>query len=213
MDARNRRREEDIKKLKKLAEEHPGVINILDISGNPISCIRLRIRLRTAANSDYPQQVQEFTDIRIDLSSDYPRIEPKATVLTKVWNPNIYASGQICMGSKWMVTEFLDQYVYRIMQILVYDPLIINADNPANTEARNWYKDMKRRSARFFPTVMLSELKRVASRPIISWRNLGTSDAKSIINCPKCNTSLRVVTGHRLKVTCPNCNYIFEIKT
>lgn len=157
MDALTRRREEDLKKIRDMNNEHPGMVILLDANQH-LSSIKVRINVPTARNRHYPREVQQSTDVEIELPAKYPFESPRAKVLTPIWNPNVFIYGNICMGGKWLPTEGLDLFIKRVLRILAFDPLIISTTSPANTEASEWYQSAKFRDSQAFPTIALNTL-------------------------------------------------------
>jgi ubiquitin-protein ligase len=211
-EAHRKRRQEDLAKVQQLASEYHGVVSITSTMGNPISKIALKLKVPTAASSNYPNEVCGESSIEIHLSSRYPFEAPVVKVTSKVWNPNIYTSGTVCLGTKWLPTQGLDLLVERVMQLLAYDPLIINTSSPANQEAARWYLQAKTRHPSRFPTTSLDALKKEISNPSIGWKDLGSEkSADRVITCYGCKVKLRVPAGKRLRVSCPKCCTTFEV--
>mmetsp|Transcript_24433 Transcript_24433/g.38070 ORF Transcript_24433/g.38070 Transcript_24433/m.38070 type:complete len:174 (-) Transcript_24433:44-565(-) len=74
----------------------------------------------------------------IEFSNDYPQKAPKVRFLTKMFHPNIYASGLICLDilqDQWSST-FDVSGVLTSIQSLLADP---NPNSPANSEAARMY--------------------------------------------------------------------------
>lgn len=211
MDAKTKRKEEDFSKIKKLAEEFPELIEIKTSSFNPGNTLLLSLNIPTARNTRYPQEVQNKTDIKIDFPLNYPFSEPKATITTPIWNPNVYSSGLICHGTKWLPTEGLDLFVIWIMKLISYDPSIVFTGSPANREAADWYNRVKNKN--YFPTINLEQRKKKEEKKV-TWKNINDNQTNySIVNCPNCNQKSRVPSGKKLKVNCPSCKHIFEVST
>ena len=70
----------------------------------------------------------------INFPDDYPNSPPKVKFFTKMFHPNIYVNGEICLDilqNKW--TPMLNATsVLQSIQSLLTDP---NTSSPANTEA------------------------------------------------------------------------------
>jgi ubiquitin-protein ligase len=171
MEAINRRREEDLGKVKALSSLYPGRVEVLEYNRS-ISSIKVRLKIPTSRDSAYPHTVQQSSDIFFELPGRYPFEEPLAKVLTPIWNPNVFTSGKICLGTRWIPTESLDLLVERIMKLLAFDPLIINTDSPANSEASQWYKLQVARNPGLFPTVKIEALKQQMQKPRMVWKNV-----------------------------------------
>ncbi len=172
MDARERRIEEDIYKLSKLKLQHPDLRESFSAQDNPVTGIKLNLRVPTASGKEYPKKVQKMSSVQIDLSARYPLAEPKVSILSPVWNPNVYISGLVCLGRKWLPTEGLDLLVIRVMKLLAFDPLLLNTASPANSEAAKWYLDARSRYPAAFPTTTLDNLIQIQPRGQMQWRDL-----------------------------------------
>ncbi|MDQ7823356.1 MAG: ubiquitin-conjugating enzyme E2 [Candidatus Eremiobacteraeota bacterium] len=173
MEALKRRREEDAARIRNMASLYPGRVQLLECD-RALSTLKIRLRIPTARDESYPAAVQEASDIEITLPRRYPFEEPYAKVLTPVWNPNIFQSGKICLGTKWLPTEGLDLLVERIMKLLAFDPLIINTKSPANSTACTWYIGALKQKPSAFPSVVVDELKQRAKKTGMIWKNIET---------------------------------------
>jgi hypothetical protein len=164
------RRQADLEKLRALAARMPGTLEILRVTGSPAETIKLRLRVPTARNSNFPREIQPSTDVEIALNANYPMPPgPAVNILTPVWNPNIFASGRWCSGT-WRITENLELFVIRLMKLLAFDHSIINTASPANDEASRWYNTIKRQTPGIFPTMDLSRALAVEEKPKIGWK-------------------------------------------
>src|ERR1039457_1743970 len=139
LDAHATRRLTDIANVEELQTEFRGVVAITHTAGNPVHLVELEIKLKTARSAKFPDEIQVSNAVQIQLSARYPFEPPKVTVTTPIWNPNIFPSGLICLGQKWIPTHNLALLVKRVMRILALDPEIINLASPANSEAAKWY--------------------------------------------------------------------------
>lgn len=173
MEAINRRREEDLGKVKALSSLYPGRVEVLEYNRS-FSSIKVRLNVPTSRDSTYPHTVQQSSDILFELPHRYPFEEPLAKILTPIWNPNVFTSGKICLGTRWMPTESLDLLVERIMKLLAFDPLIINTNSPANSAASQWYTVQAARNPGIFPTVKIEALKQQLQKPRMVWKNIET---------------------------------------
>lgn len=163
------RRRSDLAKLRELQSRMPRILEILEVTGNPPRSIKLRIRIPTAKNANYPKEKQEVNEVKIDLPENYPFTGPSVNFTTPIWNPNVYSSGKWCFGD-WTITENLELFVTRLMKVIALDPTIVYPASPANTEAAHWYVKLKGRRPELFPTVLLSELMAEVEKAKIAWR-------------------------------------------
>ena len=202
---------QDILKLEALSKSTNYKVKIKELSGNPTNVIILELNYPTAPSRNYPNTVQKQTILKIELLSRYPFQEPSATIITPIFHPNVYPSGKVCLGTKWLATQGLDLLVKRIIQIIIFDPLILNEKSPANGEALRWYRDAAISSSSF-PTSKLV-LDYEPNNKIV-WNEMSKpSNDKVIVNCPMCNGASRVPKGKNLNITCPKCSTAFRAQT
>jgi len=212
MSASVERVKQDIRKLEELSRSLNGRVRVKSTSGTPVNRIVVELDYPTAPSSAYPDKIQRKTEVIIELLSRYPFQEPTAKITTPVFHPNVYASGKICLGSKWMPTQGLDLLVRRIIQIITFDSSVIDLNPPANAQAAQWYTSAVSRQPKAFPTDKL--VVQEPAKKKMSWSNLDSAnEQKSIVSCPQCRGALRVPTGKKLNVTCPKCNHTFLIAT
>ncbi|MGN6113254.1 MAG: ubiquitin-conjugating enzyme E2 [Luteimonas sp.] len=203
-------------KLKALERATHGRIRVVGHSGSPISKISLKFLVRTAADDKYPTKTISEVDAAIQLGARYPFEEPAVSISTKVFNPNIYTSGRVCLGSKWIATEYLDLLAQRLFKILAFDEGIINTSSAANGDAARWYIRARASSPGDFPSDSL-----LASggtqKPTMSWMDKSTVTSATIdrvlVACPHCRANLRIPAGKTGNVACPSCNKSFPART
>lgn len=173
MTVRDKRVDEDLSKLRKLRDESPDLVESVKAAGNPVYAIRLVVKVPTPEDSAYPPRFRSKSTIHIELPSRYPLDRPKVSVIEPTWNPNIYRSGMLCLGERWIPTEGLDLLVIRIVRLLAFDSSILNARSPANAEALDWYQNARRRHPSSFPTMDVEGLRKAQTpRSKISWRDM-----------------------------------------
>lgn len=76
--------------------------------------------------------------LNIEFSSEYPLKPPHIKFLSRMFHPNIYTNGNICLDilqSKWSPVQDTKSVLISIISLLT-DP---NTDSPANTEASQLY--------------------------------------------------------------------------
>ena len=187
---------------------------MLGRKGDPPSEITIELRCKTAASREYPAQHVERTEVRIQFPARYPFQEPLAEIQTPIFHPNVFPSGKICFGTKWIPTEGLDLLVKRIGQIVTFDPAVLNEDSPANRDAVGWYRATKTRHPGAFPTDSLPFLDAGRKKATAKWRDLSaeaTSPASRLVQCGRCSQRLRVPGGTGIQVHCPKCGNIFRV--
>lgn len=168
----NERRKQDLVKLNQLVTDSRGKIKIISSTGNPVSRIVVELNYPTAINNNYPDKVQNSSKITINLTSRYPFTEPSVNFEKPiVFHPNIYDSGRICFGTKWLPTQGLDLLVKRVVKIITYEPDILNEASPANSKALTWYRKAFSKYPNKFPTTKLIQTN-LASNPKMNWNNL-----------------------------------------
>ncbi|MEI8624999.1 ubiquitin-conjugating enzyme E2 [Pseudoalteromonas sp. B137] len=209
MTAFSERINQDIRKINELSDSIGGRISIKKQSGTPVNSMVIEIDYPTAPSKDYPNQVQKKTEVHIKLLSRYPFQEPEATITTPIFHPNVYQSGKICFGTKWLPSQGLDLLIKRIIQIITFDETILNEGSPANGAALRWYKEAVLKYSNSFPTDKLVIKEKAASK--MSWNNVDIS--RVIVNCSSCQTGLRVPMGKKGNLTCPNCSTKFYVET
>jgi len=166
------RRRTDLAKLRELQSRMPRTLEILEVLGDPPRSIKLRIRIPTARNANYPQEKQNVNDVEITLPENYPFPPgPMVNFSTPIWNPNVYPSGKWCFGN-WTIMENLELFVVRLMKVIAFDPTIVNPLSAANREAAGWYVRLKGLRTDLFPTVSLAGLTARVEKPKIVFRQI-----------------------------------------
>ena len=212
MSAFDERREQDVRKLKDLQAQSGERVRVTGTSGRPLSDIDVELHFKTAPSKQYPKVVQDVTRIRISLPARYPFVEPTVNIKTPILHPNVYDSGRICLGVKWLPSFGLDLLVKKIIQIVTFDPIILNEASPANGAALAWYRKARHAHPGAFPTNSLT-LHTPEPAKKINWQNVEPKKSKVVISCPRCQKRLSVPTGKSGRVRCPNCNELFQLET
>lgn len=131
----------DEQRLRALAAAHPEAIRVVQAVGAPPTAFEVELRCRGAAAPAASGVVLRTSHlVRITLPAGYPIRRPTARVLTPVFNPHVFASGVVCLGSEWSPAQSLDLFVRRLWQILVWDPAVIDPGSPADGGAIAWYE-------------------------------------------------------------------------
>jgi hypothetical protein len=183
-----------------------GRVELLDMPSRAGRPIRLAIRCRTAASDAYPQTHQEGVNLRIDLPSRYPFERPVLTVESRIFHPNVFPSGVVCQGEKWLPGEGLDLVVKRIIRLVTFDPSHVNPASAANRSAAAWYLQQRSRTPQAFPTDRVDFAPSgTAAAP--------DAPARVVRRCPACGKGLRLPAGKAGTVACPACRRDFEVST
>ena len=210
MDPRARRRDEDVRRLYALEGQYRGMLGVLEVDGRPPRRVRLRLAIPTARRAVFPLDRHTVSELVIELPEAYPLQEPRLTITTPVFNPNVYASGLVCHGMTWMPTEGLDLLVVRVMRLLALDPAIVNLRSAANGLAAAWYRMVIGQHPHAFPSVAIEAPHR-AERPTVAWRAAADVPAKRLVECTGCDVKLRVDAGKSGTVACPRCGARVEV--
>jgi hypothetical protein len=147
------RRREDLRRVRALCDASGGRLAFVSADADAPTDVRLRARLRVAIDAGYPQRAGDTVHVRIAIPAGYPfRDGPRSFLSPVVWHPNVFPDGQVCQGRKWLVSEYLDLYVRRILRIVTFQPDGINLQSVANPAAASWYRATLARAPGAFPT-------------------------------------------------------------
>ena len=214
MDVGAERRRADLSKLERMCAASGGRLVLISRAGDPPTDITLDLACRTAGSSAYPAQAVGRTRAHISFPARYPFHPPVVHLAPVTFHPNVYSSGLVCLGFKWLPTESLDLLVKRIAQIITFDPAVINTHSPANASAAHWYMRALAQTPRAFPTDGLDFLSATASRPKPQWRDITTGSQESenkTVQCERCPQRLRVPNVPGTQVRCPRCLHTFRV--
>ncbi len=211
MTAKSQRISADIEKIHDLAKRSNGGIKL---SSSTDQKIILELNYKTVG--DRQGTIRKSSIATISLSPKYPFIEPKVIFEDPVFHPNVYASGQVCLGTKWLPTEGLNLLVERLIKILIFEATILNTQSPANSDALSWYRKKASSEPSFFPTDKFSKNHESKTKPKIQWKTEETfSDSNhkrmKVISCQQCGQKLRVPDKQNIKATCAKCGANFLV--
>jgi hypothetical protein len=212
VDPRARRRDEDVRRLYALEAQYRGMLDVLEVDGQPPQRVRLRLAIPIARSAVFPLDRHAVSELVVELPEAYPLQEPRLTITTPVFNPNVYASGVVCHGMTWMPTEGLDLLVVRVMRLLALDPAIVNLRSAANGLAAAWYRVVIAQHPGAFPSIATQALRR-AERPAVAWGAVPDAavPAKRLVECTGCDAKLRVDAFKSGTVACPRCGARVEV--
>lgn len=194
------RREADIERVRALAAASAGRLGIVALPAPGSPRFVLDLDYATAGSRRYPAEKQPRSRVAIELAARHPFEPPVARVLTPIFHPNVFASGIVCQGTKWLPSEGMDLFVRRIVRLLAFDPLLTNTSSAANGAAAQWYAAQARAHPHAFPT----------DRAALA---LGETPERVVRTCPQCGRQLRLPVGRRGSVQCPLCQRAFETET
>lgn len=205
------RRAADLARLRSLAQASGGKISVL-ADARPDRYV-VDLRYATVGSRDYPRVKQPASRVVVDLGARYPFQPPAASVATPIFHPNVFASGLVCLGAKWLPSEGMDLFVQRIARLLTFDPLLLNLHSAANGEAMHWYRRVAPLYPEAFPTDRVQLDIAEAPKPGIQWQQGPTDDKRVLVPCPQCASSLRLPAGKSGMVRCPKCAREFTTST
>ena len=214
MDVGAERRRTDLARLEAMCAASGGRLVLIARDSDAPTDITIELACRTAGSSAYPARAVERTRARINFPARYPFQPPVVHLAPITFHPNVYSSGLVCLGFKWLPTEGLDLLVKRVAHIITFDPAVINTDSPANASAAHWYMRALAQSPRAFPTDRLDFLSAITSRPKPQWRDIATGvqePQSRTIQCEKCPQKLRVPNVPGTSVRCPRCLHTFRV--
>jgi hypothetical protein len=215
--AADARRREDVRRLHAICSTSGGRLQVISTKGDPPQEVTITLACRTAASAGYPNDVSRKTTVRVQFPERYPFQEPIAQVLTPIFHPNVYSSGRICFGTKWLPTEGLDLLVRRIIHIVTFDPDVVNVSSPANGSAAVWYRSSVEAHPTAFPTDTLNIVAAERQEQTMQWRDLtspsgaGATDGTRVVLCSSCTQSLRVPDMPGMRRRCPKCGNVFAV--
>jgi Ubiquitin-conjugating enzyme len=205
------RREVDIAHVQALAAASAGRVQVLAVPSPGRPRFELGLNVRTAASARYPEQAQAHCKLTIELDARHPFMPPVATLHTPVFHPNVFESGVVCMGAKWLPSEGMDLFVRRVLRLLAFDPLLVNLRSVANHSALGWYQRTLRQQPQAFPSDPAAL--RVGEPGAGSQPTITPAAGRVVVRCPQCHTGLRLPAGRSGVVACPGCQREFEAQT
>ena len=123
--------------FKRMQEDPP-----VGVSGAPAENDIMKWNAVIFGPSDTPFDEGTF-NLTLEFSEDYPNKSPVVKFQSKMFHPNIYSDGSICLDilqSRWSPTYDVSAILTSI-QSLLSDP---NPNSPANSLAAQLYKENKR---------------------------------------------------------------------
>ena len=208
MSARELRRQQDRLLLEALVERSKASLSLTSDFAPSSDRFTLNLALPTAANQFYPAQVQTNCALEIVVPFRYPFEPPLARCLSSIWHPNVFANGNVCLGTRWQASEGLDLFVARVARLLIFDPLLVNLNSAANQAAARWYRQALAASPQSFPTVQAH-----VSHWLRDPRGVNPAVARVQVKCPSCQKTLGLPSGRQGLVRCPQCRQDFEAST
>jgi len=174
LSARDARLSSDLMKIRDLVNSSAGRLRILSAKGNPPYEYEFEYRLRSIVKLDGNNPTYGASHIvRIRLPANYPIGQPIAETLTPIFHPHVFHSNVICIGRRWMASEFLDLFVKRVGAIISFDPSYFDFKSPANQDAMDWAKN----HMHLFPT---DTFELGGSRPSVEWKEIKRIEWKNM---------------------------------
>jgi len=204
----------DLERLRALAAASSGRIALVGMPA-PGRFV-LELGYATASSRAYPVVRETRTRLVIDLPARYPFQPPAATVTTPIFHPNVYPSGLVCLGAKWLPSEGMDLFARRVARLLTFDPQLVSVHSAANPAALSWYLEALVRHPGAFPSdrVDLALPDEQPSRGRLRDAAEGSAHGERVIRpCPRCGAELRLPAGRSGTVRCPKCGGSFETAT
>jgi ubiquitin-protein ligase len=200
----------DRERLAALAAASGGRIVVLAQPTPVRARFELALHYPTAPSAAYPRERQETTRLAIELPERYPFQPPVAVVSTPIHHPNVFASGLVCLGAKWLPSEGMDLFVQRLIRLFTFDPLLVNVHSVANAAALHWYLQAVRQHPDAFPSERVAF---AAARQAggVRWQEAAPERVRR--DCPHCGAGLRLPAGRHGSVRCPRCGADFEAAT
>ncbi|MET0507707.1 MAG: ubiquitin-conjugating enzyme E2 [Burkholderiaceae bacterium] len=209
MSANRLRRQADVERLRALAAASRGRLTLIEAAPTGGAPIRFEVRCRTAVSNEYPARAAERVLMRVNLPARYPFERPTVTIESPIFHPNVFPSGVVCQGERWIASESLDLLVRRMIRLATFDPAHVNPASAANRSAASWYTAQIARTPSAFPTdqVVFDDARTEPTTP--------SADAvrRVVRHCPHCAKALRLPAGRSGTVACPGCRGEFEITT
>jgi len=204
----------DIDRMRALAAAARGKVELMALPAPGAPRFVLELGYATAASARYPADRRTTTRLVIDLPARYPFMPPAATITTSIFHPNVFPSGLVCLGQKWIASEGMDLFVRRIAQLITFDPLIVNVHSVANPAALAWYQQALRRHPQGFPTDRVDLVLPGEIGARITEDHADKADADRVVRaCPHCGAHLRLPAARSGTVRCPKCARGFEVTT
>jgi hypothetical protein len=188
----------DVELLTALAAASRGRVEFASLPSEARPELVVAFSCVTAASARYPQHRESGVTVHVALPDRYPFIAPVATVRTPIYHPNVFPSGVICLGTRWIAAQGLDIFVQRLLRLVTFDPLLVSTASPANREAAIWYERARREHPGAFPT------DRFAADEVVE---------RMLRSCPQCDRNLRLPRGRSGLVRCPSCGSQFQART
>ncbi len=137
--AQSRRLRTDFAKVQALLDRAPAFLELESAAGDPPSRYLLSYRCLSVERVEGEQAVfRDVHQVEIKVPSGYPLEPPTVRILTPIYHPHVFTSGQVCLGSRWQVGEGMDNLLLRIGAILRFEPAYLDFKSPANLEAAQW---------------------------------------------------------------------------
>lgn len=203
----------DRERLRALAKDSCGQVVIRREPTATFAGCELELHYATAGSPAYPATRQPVSVLVIAFGDRYPFLPPSATFRTPIYHPNVYPSGLVCLGSRWLPSEGIDLFLQRVIRLMTFDPLLVNENSAAHPAALHWYRRARAAHPAAFPSEppAFDAQARLGARGNVRWQ--AADDTRVRRDCPYCGSKLRLPGGRRGSVCCPSCRGEFSTET
>lgn len=134
-----KRRQNDLAKLYELEKKYP-FFKIQSTEGDPVTTITIHL------SCSLPVSKKKYENdflLTVRLPGNYPMARPGFHIKPKVFHPHVFESGNICVGTTWLVSTPLDAEVLRVIKLLLFYHEYINKNSITDAKAYEWYASNK----------------------------------------------------------------------